>query len=87
MDKEGHLMHIDFGFLLSSAPGKGLKFESAPFKMTDEYVDCLGGVKSEAFKEFRHGMAKGMRALQANAEKIIIIVEMMFMGQNDLGCF
>jgi len=27
MDKDGHLMHIDFGFLLSSAPGKGLKFE------------------------------------------------------------
>ena len=32
-------------------------------------------------------MARGMRALQANAEKIIIIVEMMFMGQSDLGCF
>jgi len=26
-------------------------------------------------------------ALQQNAEKIIIIVEMMFMGQNDLTCF
>ena len=27
MDKAGHIMHIDFGFLLSSAPGKGIKFE------------------------------------------------------------
>ena len=26
-------------------------------------------------------------ALQEKAEKIIIIVEMMFMGQNDLSCF
>jgi phosphatidylinositol kinase/protein kinase (PI-3 family) len=26
-------------------------------------------------------------ALQENAEKIIIIIEMMFMGQNDLSCF
>ena len=49
MDKDGHIMHIDFGFLLSSAPGKGIKFEQAPFKMTDEYVDCLGGAKSDAF--------------------------------------
>ena len=87
MDKDGHIMHIDFGFLLSSAPGKGIKFEQAPFKMTEEYVDCLGGINSDAFKEFRHGMARGFRALQTSAEKIIIIVEMMFMGQNDLGCF
>jgi len=33
VDIEGHIIHIDFGFLLSNAPGKGLQFESAPFKM------------------------------------------------------
>lgn len=27
VDIAGHIMHIDFGFLLSNAPGKGLKFE------------------------------------------------------------
>lgn len=27
IDIEGHLFHIDFGFLLSNAPGKGVKFE------------------------------------------------------------
>lgn len=34
IDIEGHVLHIDFGFLLSNAPGKGLKFEKAPFKLT-----------------------------------------------------
>ena len=34
IDIEGHVLHIDFGFLLSNAPGKGIKFESAPFKLT-----------------------------------------------------
>ena len=34
MDIEGHIIHIDFGFLLSNAPGKGVSFESAPFKFT-----------------------------------------------------
>ena len=34
IDIEGHVLHIDFGFLLSNAPGKGLKFETAPFKLT-----------------------------------------------------
>jgi phosphatidylinositol kinase/protein kinase (PI-3 family) len=34
LDGEGHIIHIDYGFFLSNAPGKGLKFEKAPFKMT-----------------------------------------------------
>ncbi len=31
---EGHLVHIDFGFILAMSPG-GITFESAPFKLTD----------------------------------------------------
>lgn len=27
IDSEGHIVHIDYGFFLSNAPGKGLKFE------------------------------------------------------------
>jgi len=41
--KEGHMVHIDFGFFLTDAPGKGLKFESAPFKLTEGYMRVLGG--------------------------------------------
>lgn len=43
-------MHIDFGFLLSNAPGKGVKFEKAPFKLTGEYLDVLG---KKGFAKFR----------------------------------
>lgn len=38
IDTEGHMVHIDFGFLFTSAPGKGLKMERAPFKLTQEYL-------------------------------------------------
>ncbi len=34
LDIEGHIVHIDFGFLLSNAPGKGVKLETVPFKLT-----------------------------------------------------
>jgi len=34
IDPYGHIVHIDFGFFLSNAPGRGLKFEKAPFKLT-----------------------------------------------------
>jgi phosphatidylinositol 4-kinase len=43
IDDEGHIVHIDFGFLLSNAPGRGLKFEKAPFKLTVEDLEVLGG--------------------------------------------
>lgn len=87
IDIEGHIMHIDFGFFLSNAPGKGLQFEKAPFKLTSEQVEVLGGARSQTFAEFRELLKQGFLALQENAEKIIIIVEMMFLGQNDLPCF
>lgn len=59
IDIEGHLCHIDFGFLLSNAPGKGVKFEAAPFKLTQEFVDVLGDQNSSKFEDFRKRMAKG----------------------------
>jgi hypothetical protein len=50
---KGHIVHIDFGFMLSNAPGKGLQFEKAPFKLTQDFVDTLGGVNSKYFNRFR----------------------------------
>ena len=38
LDGEGHLIHIDFSFMLSHSPG-GLNFESAPFKLTRELLE------------------------------------------------
>mmetsp|Transcript_27906 Transcript_27906/g.26944 ORF Transcript_27906/g.26944 Transcript_27906/m.26944 type:complete len:253 (-) Transcript_27906:18-776(-) len=88
VDIEGHIMHIDFGFLLSNAPGKGFKLEKAPFKLSTEMVEVLGGVRSKHFKiEFRDLMRQGFMALHEFADKIIVLVEMMFMGQHDLPCF
>ena len=57
MDIEGHIVHIDFGFLLSNAPGKGVTMEQAPFKLTQEMIDVMGGLESSKFKDFRTLMA------------------------------
>ena len=96
IDNEGHIIHIDYGFLLSNAPGKGLKFERAPFKMTEEFMNLLQGPQSKKFKQFRklmimyeisHLLFRGFMALQEHADKVIILVEMMMMGAKDLPCF
>ena len=88
IDKEGHIIHIDFGFLLSNSPGKGLKFENAPFKLSNDMVDCLGGIKGKYFMEFRKLLKKGFLAIHKHRHKIIILVEMMWCGHGkNLNCF
>jgi phosphatidylinositol 4-kinase len=46
------IIHIDFGFMLSNSPGS-VGFEAAPFKLSQDYVDVLGGVGSPRFEEFK----------------------------------
>ena len=61
IDKEGHLIHIDFGFMLTDAPGKGIRFETAPFKLPIDFVHILGGRNSYGFKRFRNAMVAGFK--------------------------
>ncbi|KAJ1431428.1 kinase-like domain-containing protein [Ochromonadaceae sp. CCMP2298] len=77
IDSEGHIIHIDFGFLLSIAPGGAFSLETAPFKLTEEMVEVLGGLDSALFGEFLTAFTKGFIALQSNAENIIQALQVL----------
>lgn len=68
---EGHIMHIDFGFILSIAPGGSFSLETAPFKLTEEILEVMGGLESALFGEFVKAFTAGFLALRANAEHIV----------------
>ncbi|KAJ3159163.1 Phosphatidylinositol 4-kinase pik1alpha (PI4-kinase)(PtdIns-4-kinase) [Geranomyces michiganensis] len=85
IDIQGHVIHIDFGFMLSNTPG-GAGFELAPFKMPQEYIDILGGRESKKFAEFRALAKESFLVLRKRAEEIVGLVEMMEHGSR-MSCF
>jgi hypothetical protein len=77
IDTEGHIIHIDFGFMLSIAPGGAFSLETAPFKLTEEMVEVLGGLESKLFGEFVKAFTAGFYALRANAETICSTLQIL----------
>ena len=60
---------------MGDSPGFNINFESAPFKLTSEYVDIMGGVDSMAFKQFEDLFLRGFVALQKHVEGITAIIQ------------
>lgn len=81
LDRAGHLIHVDFGFLLGASPANNLNFETAPFKLTAEYVDLLGGEQSSSFRLFRDLFVGGFLALQRHVDSLAALAEVMGGGR------
>ncbi|CAH0552718.1 unnamed protein product [Brassicogethes aeneus] len=82
---DGHLIHIDFGFILSTSP-KNLGFEKSPFKLTPEFVEVMGGEESDMFEYFKILILQGLIAARKHHGMIINLVEIMRSG-SQLPCF
>lgn len=72
LDADGRIFHIDFGYLLA----RTIKFERAPFKLTDEFIEVLGGDQSKYFKTYTNLCVLGFLAARKHYEKIVLLVEM-----------
>jgi hypothetical protein len=76
-DSDGHLIHIDFGFLLGIAPGGSFSVETAPFKLTHEMLEIFGGLDSHYFALFVKAFTTGFLALRSKSSAILTAVEVM----------
>lgn len=85
LDAEGHIIHIDFGFILSSSP-KNLGFETSAFKLTTEFVDVMGGPDGDMFNYYKMLMLQGLIAARKHMDRVLQIVEIMQQG-SQLPCF
>ena len=64
MDAEGHIIHIDFEFILSNSPGSLVKMENAPFKLTAEYVELLEFENSNGLNQLKHLFVEQLIAMR-----------------------
>lgn len=85
LDPEGHIVHIDFGFILSASP-RNLGFETSHFKLTAEFVEVMGGYGSDMFEYYKILMLQGLIAARKHMDKLVQIVEVMQTG-SQLPCF
>lgn len=81
----GHIIHIDFGFILDLSPG-GISVES-PFKLTTEMLAVMGGREDAApyYAWFRELCCQAFLALRPHAESLLQLVETM--SESGLPCF
>lgn len=75
LSTDGHIIHIDFGFILGIAPGGRFSVEDAPFKLTAEMVDVMGGLASSGFAAYRQLMCEGFVALQKYHSEIAALLQ------------
>jgi phosphatidylinositol 4-kinase B len=87
IDRRGHLLHIDFGFLLTNSPGNNLGFEAAGFKLDRDMLAVLGGPSSALFATFRKLCVRAFLALRAQRARLTLLVQMTLAGNESLPCF
>ena len=84
----GHMIHIDFGFILGISPGGNLGFETAGFKLSHEYtqiIDPGGRRTSKEYLYFKKLCMVGFLAARRQANLIMSLVT--HMAQSGLPCF
>mmetsp|Transcript_56185 Transcript_56185/g.130852 ORF Transcript_56185/g.130852 Transcript_56185/m.130852 type:complete len:718 (+) Transcript_56185:91-2244(+) len=95
IDDEGHILHVDFGFMLCGAPGgKALQkmggFEhSDGFKLTSEFVEVLGPTNERPFLIFLNAVVDGLVAVRTHADELLALLQLSMLGSENymMNCF
>ena len=85
IDERGHIIHIDYGFLLGTSPGKNMGFEVSGFKLSGEMIELLGGDQSDVYKTFVTFAVRGFLAARHVMPTVMAMVSAF--ADSGLPCF
>ena len=71
-DTKGHIIHIDFGFILALSPGGNAGVENVEFKLTREMMDAM-----EDMEAFRARFIRGFMVLREYVRELTAVFELM----------
>lgn len=69
-------------YCIIPAPGKAFSMEKAPFKLTEEMVEVMGGPNSPYFEEFCKLCTKAFLVAREHAYSVIQLMEVMSFQSN-----
>ena len=87
IDKDGHIIHIDFGFMFESSPASNFGFEP-DLKLTPEFAAIMGGLENQDSPHYRNFMklcVQAYLAVRPYWKEIIYLVQLML--DTELPCF
>lgn len=70
---DGHLFHIDFGFIFGYDP----KPSPPPMKFTKEMIEAMGGSQSKSYLEFRKFCCLAFNILRKHSNLILNLLSLM----------
>jgi phosphatidylinositol 4-kinase len=74
VDNQGHVVHIDYGFILGISPGGNLGFETAAFKLTPDMLALMGGLDAPLFATFVDLVVRGFLVARAQYRALADVV-------------
>ncbi|KAJ1481241.1 kinase-like domain-containing protein, partial [Baffinella frigidus] len=85
IQRDGSVVHVDFGFMLGRHMNEVLTVERAPFKLTRDYVDLMGGEHSACFLQYIALCIQGLKVLRNHSAELLSICKAMAVG-SPLAC-
>jgi hypothetical protein len=80
LQRDGSIMHIDWGYMLGRSMNAVLEVERAPFKLTRDHVAVMGGEMSANFISYISLCVQGLQVLRERGAELVELVRAMNVG-------
>ena len=80
LERDGSVVHIDWGYMLGRSMNAVLEVERAPFKLTRDHVSVMGGETHANFISYISLCVQGLQVLRERGSELVDLVRAMNIG-------